>query len=72
MLSMNCELYCPNQQESHWRSLVATTRQVYRGQLTVSQIAGHEQELKWCVELPPLRPAAPLQSAILLPSARCV
>ncbi len=47
MLSINCELYCPNRQESHWRSIVDATRKVYDGKLTVSQISGHEDEIKW-------------------------
>lgn len=47
MLSMNCELYCPNRQEKHWRALVAEVRAAYSGKLTVAQIHGHEAELKW-------------------------
>ena len=47
MLSMNCELYCANREQQHWRQLVQQVRQVYRGKLTVSQIDGHEQALLW-------------------------
>mmetsp|Transcript_12773 Transcript_12773/g.38319 ORF Transcript_12773/g.38319 Transcript_12773/m.38319 type:complete len:359 (+) Transcript_12773:577-1653(+) len=47
MLSLNCELYCPNRQATRWRLMVKQTRQVYQGDLTVSQIAGHEFEVTW-------------------------
>ena len=47
MLSMNCELYCANRQAARWRSVVSATREVYRGNLTVSQIVGHEEEMTW-------------------------
>ena len=47
MLSLNCELYCPNRQAARWRNLTRQVRAVYSGQLTVSQINGHERELTW-------------------------
>jgi len=47
LLSMNCELYCPNRQEAHWRALVAKTRQIYSGLLTTSAISGREAEVRW-------------------------
>lgn len=47
MLSVNTELYCPNIQEQHWRTLLPRVRSAYAGLLTVAQIKGHETELKW-------------------------
>eukprot|EP00040_Diaphanoeca_grandis_P028457 m.164893 g.164893 ORF g.164893 m.164893 type:complete len:568 (-) comp31360_c1_seq1:31-1734(-) len=47
MVSMNCELYCPNKQQQFWRDLVHKTRNIYYGTITTSQIAGHEEELQW-------------------------
>ena len=45
MLSMNCELYCPNRQEAAWRALVAKTRRAYSGLLTTASINGFEEEV---------------------------
>lgn len=36
LLSINCELYCANPEEAHWRSVVAKTRAVYKGTITES------------------------------------
>ena len=48
MLSLNCELYCPNRQAERWRRVANATRVIYpSGLLTVSQIKGHEDEMKW-------------------------
>ena len=48
MLSLNCELYCPNSQAERWRRVANATRVIYpSGLLTVSQIKGHEDEMKW-------------------------
>lgn len=47
MLSLNCELYCPNKEAERWRKIVKDVRNQYDGKLTVSQIAGHEHEMTW-------------------------
>ena len=47
MLSLNCELYCPNRQAGRWRTLTKSVRSVFSKQLTVSQISGHEEEMTW-------------------------
>lgn len=47
MLSVNCELYCPNRQEARWRRVVAAVRGAYSGLLTLSAISGFEGEVTW-------------------------
>ncbi len=47
MLSLNCELYCANREDSRWRKIAKSVRSMYGGMLTVAQIKGHETEMKW-------------------------